>query len=53
MVKFWAEIKEIKVKKTVSLDLEYSIKLTTDNKNLLELGNIPADQIVEVQITGK
>jgi len=49
-MKFLMEIKEIKQKKLVSLDNEYSIRLVTDDRSLMELSNIPSDQIVEVEI---
>jgi hypothetical protein len=52
-MKFLMEIKSVGMKKLVSNDNEYRITFVTDDKNLLELGKIPADEIVEVEITGK
>lgn len=49
-MKFIAEIKEIKQRKTVSMDNEYSIKLVTDNKDLMTLSSIPSDSTVVVEI---
>lgn len=49
-MKFQAEIKEIKQKKTASLDNEYSIRLVTDDRTLMELSRIPADEVVSVEI---
>ena len=51
IISFIAEIKEVKSKKTASMDIEYSIRLTTDNPTTLSLGEIPADQTVTVSIT--
>lgn len=45
---FIAEIKEVKQRKTASLDNEYSIKFVTDNSLILELGKIQPDQLVKV-----
>ena len=52
-MKFIAEIKEVKMKKLASLDNSYRITLETDDKNILELGKIPADEVVEVDIHGQ
>lgn len=49
-MKFQAQIKEIKRLATVSNDVEYSIKLITE-QNLAELMKVPADELVEVEIT--
>lgn len=49
-MKFKAEIKEIKQRKTASLDNEYSIKLVTDDKNIMVLSNIESDKVVEVTV---
>ena len=50
LAEFTAEIKEIKTKKLQSLDLEYSIKLTTNNPAILSLGAYPADKLIKVII---
>lgn len=49
-MKFLAEITEVKAKKTVSLDIEYSVKLRTEDKEALKLGELPADTIVKISI---
>jgi len=48
-MKFEMEIKEVKSKKTISNDMEYSIRLTTGDHNLLSLGAIPPNQTVLVE----
>lgn len=50
-MKFIGEIIEIKQRKTASLDNEYTIRLRTDDKMILSLGAIPADELVTVEIT--
>jgi hypothetical protein len=52
-MKFTAEIKEVKMRKLVSLDNEYRITLSTNDQAILELGKIPADEIVEVEVNVK
>jgi hypothetical protein len=47
---FIAEIREIKQRKTASLDNEYSIKLVTDDKSVMLLSEIPSDETVDVII---
>jgi hypothetical protein len=49
-MKFNMEIKEIKQKKSASLDNVYSITLVTDDRGLMDLSNIPSDEVVEVII---
>lgn len=51
-MKFLMEIKEIKQTKTASLDMEYTIKLVTEDLNLMRLSEIKPDQVVEVEING-
>ncbi len=50
-MKFKAELKEIKIVKTVSLDHQIKISLITDNKDILSLGAYPPDMILDVEIT--
>jgi hypothetical protein len=50
-MKFEAEIKQIKSRKTASLDIEYTVTLTTNNPEVLSLGAISPDQLVKVEIT--
>lgn len=52
-ITFFAEIKEVKQVKLVSLDNQYSIKLVTDNSKILDLGKLPSDTVVEVKIKPK
>jgi len=49
-ISFIAEIKEVKQQKLVSLDNQYSIRLITDNSQILDLGKLPPDQLVKVSI---
>lgn len=49
-MKFICEIKELKASKK-GLDLEYSIKLITDDPELMSLSLIKADELVIVDIT--
>ena len=48
-MKFIFEIKEVKAIKK-GLDLEYQIKLITDNADLMSLGTLPADSLIEAEI---
>lgn len=49
-MKFLAEIKETKQSKHVSLDNVYTIKLVTDNSEIMDLGKLPPDTTVSVTI---
>lgn len=48
---FLAEIREIKTRKTVSMDMEHSIRLVTDNSNIVELSKFPADTLFKITIS--
>lgn len=48
-MKFKAEIKEVKQKKQ-ALDNVYSIRLVTDDGKILDLGKLPPDTVVNVEI---
>jgi len=50
-MKFIAEILEVKSRKTASLDIEYTLKLRSDNHDIITLAAIPADELVVVEIT--
>ena len=52
-MKFTGEIVEIKERKTVSLDKEYTIKLRTEDNSVMTLSAIPADSLVTVEIKGE
>jgi len=47
-MKFEMEIKEIKQRKTVSNDHEFSIKMVCADSKLLSLGVIPPNKLVTV-----
>jgi hypothetical protein len=49
-MKFIGEIVEIKERKTVSLDKEYTIKLRTEDNSIMMLSSIPSDSLVVVEI---
>lgn len=46
-----AEIREVKSKKLVSNDIEYSVRMSGESKEILKLGEIPADVVVKVTIS--
>jgi hypothetical protein len=48
---FQAEIKQIKSRKTASLDLEYTVTLITNNPEVLSLGAISPETLVNVEVT--
>lgn len=50
-ITFFAEVKEVKSRKTVSLDMEHSIKLVTENSDIVLLSKFPADIMFKVTIT--
>jgi len=47
---FKAEIKRTSQRKAASLDNVYQIVLETDNPNILDLGKLDSDTLVEVSI---
>lgn len=49
-IEFIAEIREVKSKKLVSNDLEFSVRLSGESSEILKLGEIPPDQVVKVTI---
>lgn len=49
-MEFLAEVKRTSQRKTASLDNVYQIVLETNNPQLLDLGKLPADQMVKVTI---
>ena len=50
-MKFQAEVIEVKSKKTASLDIMYRVVLQTNDPNVLSLGALDADTIVDVEVT--
>ena len=49
-MKFIAEIKKTSQRKSASLDNIYQIVLETDDNKILDLGKLPADTVVKVEI---
>ena len=47
---FVAEIKEVKMRKAVSLDKVYTLRLETDDFTMMQLAAIGADETVKVTI---
>lgn len=50
MIQFIAQIKEIKSHKSVLNDIEYSIRLISDNSDILDLGKLKGETVVKVTI---
>ena len=50
ILKFEAEIKEVKQLKTVSMDNVYSVRFITDDSGVMDLGKLPADSTVMVEV---
>lgn len=48
---FIAEVKSVSSRKTASLDMEYKVTLVTNNPELLSLGTLNADQLVNVEVS--
>lgn len=49
-LKFTAEVREVKARKTASLDIEYRIVLVTDSPDVLSLGTLSGDKLIRVGI---
>lgn len=49
-VTFQAEIRQVKMRKLVSLDKEMTVLLNTNELKVLELGKIDSDVVVEVRV---
>lgn len=49
-MKFKAEIKQVKSRKSASLDIVYTVLFETEDPGVLGLGAIAADEIVEVEV---
>ena len=43
--------REVKSKKLITNDIEYTVKLNTNEQSVLELAKLPADQLIKVSIT--
>lgn len=50
MNRFLAEIKNINMRKTSSGDIEYKIVLITNNPEVLALGILKPEQLIEVSV---
>lgn len=50
-MKFQAEIKQVKSRKTASLDIEYTVTLTTNNPEVLSLGAVSPETLVNVEVS--
>lgn len=49
-LKFQAEIKKVEAKKLASLDVAYTVTLYTDNPNVLSLGTLDGDTLINVEV---
>lgn len=49
-IKFAAEVKEVSSKKTASLDIVYKVVLLTDDPNVMNLGIIAGDVLLDVTV---
>ena len=49
-IQFDAEVRQVKSKKLVSNDIEYSVVLTTSDPRLLQLAMLPSDITISVNI---
>lgn len=49
-LKFTAEIKQVTAKKLASLDVAYTVTLYTDNPNVLSLGTLDGDTLINVEV---
>lgn len=50
MIEFNAEVIKVESKKLISNDIEYSVKLITNEQSVLELAKLPAEQMIKVKI---
>lgn len=51
VLNFVAEVKQVASKKTASLDIEYTVKLVTNDPAILSLGTLQADELVQVEVS--
>ena len=47
---FVAEVKEVKSRKLASLDVSYRVVIETDNPEVLSLGTLDGDKLINVSI---
>lgn len=50
---FQAELKKVEAKKTASLDIEYKITMVTNNPEVLSLGAMSAETLLNVEINAE
>lgn len=48
---FQAEIKKVTAKKTASLDMNYQVVLETNNPDVLSLGALSPETLINVEVT--
>lgn len=51
--RFIAEIKQVTSRKTASLDIEYKVVLVTNDPQVMNLGLIEADRLVDVVVEAR
>lgn len=49
-IDFQAEIREVKSKKLITNDIEFTCRFNSDNPIVLDLGKIEADRVVKVSV---
>ena len=47
---FTAEVKQVKSRKLASLDIAYQVVLETQNPDVLSLGTLQGDELINVQV---
>jgi hypothetical protein len=52
-IEFEAEIREVKSRKLITNDIEYSVRFNTADPIVLELGRLEGDRTVKVKIYDK
>lgn len=50
-LKFQAEIKQVSSRKLASLDIEYKVVLITMDPNVLSLGRLSAETLLQVEVS--
>lgn len=49
-LEFTAEVKQVSSKKLASLDVQYQLVIITDNPDVLTLGTLDGDQLIDVTV---
>ncbi|MEK9207805.1 MAG: hypothetical protein AAB922_04935 [Patescibacteria group bacterium] len=47
---FLAEVREVKSKKLITNDIEFTLKVNTNDPSILELAKFPADTMIKVSV---